>query len=298
MVAAGCGGGGGSGTAFDHPSGTRVIAGEKLEITPLALRRHGREVTIDMRLHNIGDSVDPASPGPRGHLVLGGRRPAVLATGQCPDHTGFPPGLRLAPGDSMLGCLHFVVPDGAKATAFRFGDTVERNAPEWPLAQIPTGGPAHIRDEPAALPHGMNVPATLLGQDYAAAPAGDQAPDNEQRIEVTMLRKVDYAPWNGTPPEDGMRLVAVQVRIRNAGSKPYYPYVESDVLLWDTGSHAYGTTSMSGTTLGSWPDYPVAPGATITGYLSFEVPASAHVNRFEWVLFQGGGDAAGYWVLF
>jgi Domain of unknown function (DUF4352) len=295
-VTAGCGGGGGGDLA--RPSGPQVVPRENLEVQPLALRRDGREVMIDLRLHNVGDSVDSAAPATRGHLVVGGQRPAVLATGECPGHTGFPPGVALAPDDTVLGCLLFVPPAGARATAFRFGDTGDKNAPEWSLETIPTGGPAHIRDVPAALPHGVGTPATLRGEDYSAAPSDSQAPDNEQQLEITVLKKVDNPPALGTPPEDGLRLVAVQVRIDNTGTRPYYPYVESDVALWDSTSHVHDTNGVTATTLGTWPDGPIAPGATVTGYLTFEVPAGAQLTRFEWVLSQGGKDAAAYWELF
>jgi hypothetical protein len=74
--------------------------------------------------------------------------------------------------------------------------------------------------------------------------------------------------------------------------------VEGDVVLWDSTIHAYSTGGTAATTLGTWPDTTVAPGATITGYLTFEVPESVRLTRFEWVLHQGGKDAAGYWELF
>jgi hypothetical protein len=82
MAAAGCGGG----KVVAAPSGPQVLTeGSKIEVTPLSLRRHGREVTIDVRSRNIGDSVDATDPGLRGHLVLAGdrrrsRRPASAAT--------------------------------------------------------------------------------------------------------------------------------------------------------------------------------------------------------------------------
>jgi hypothetical protein len=294
---AGCGGGGGR--AFVAPFGPQVLTGmSTIEVTPLALRRNGRDVIIDVRLRNIGDSVDATRPGVRGHLVLAGQRVPIPATGECRDRTGFPLDVGLAPGDTMEGCLAFVVPAHAKATAFQFGDILHEGIPEWPLDRIPTGGPARTTDQPAATPLAVGSPATLRGKDYSVDLAGGQTTEADQRLEVTVLTKVDHAPPISTPPDDGTRLVAVRVQIRDTGTSPYFPYLENDVVLWDSTGHAHETGDVSATALGSWPDGTVAPGATITGYLTFEVPESVRLTRFEWTLRQGGKDAAGYWELF
>lgn len=131
------------------------------------------------------------------------------------------------------------------------------------------------------------VPVTTGGSGdelFVEAGVGDtlamMSPGGSQ-ISVKVLEVIDPAPFEQRfAPADGMRVVAIRLRVENSGDADYTdtPGGGAAVLTADEVAFGTGITPMRGCAdLGS---PTLAPGDRITGCLTFDVPEGTEVSFF------------------
>ncbi|MDH6576981.1 DUF4352 domain-containing protein [Kitasatospora sp. MAP5-34] len=153
--------------------------------------------------------------------------------------------------------------------------------------------------------------ASAAGGKTSAAPAakgaaklGDtislKGSDASDTADVTVLKVVDSPDGADefTKPADGMRFVAVQFRIKDTSSKAYSDAPQNSAKLLDGQGQSY-STSLSDTKAGPSFQAPVniAPGESALGFITFEVPKDAKIDKAQFALDSGFAQQTGQWVL-
>lgn len=120
----------------------------------------------------------------------------------------------------------------------------------------------------------------------------------DTKADVTVLKVVDKAKGADefTTPDAGKRFVAVQFRITNTGSKAYDDSPSNGAKVVDTEGQGFDS-SIADTKAG--PSFPgevnLAPGATAKGFITFEVPKGAKLDKVQFGLDSGFADQTGQW---
>ncbi|MEU3574085.1 DUF4352 domain-containing protein [Kitasatospora sp. NPDC036755] len=151
-----------------------------------------------------------------------------------------------------------------------------------------------------------NKPAGNKPADTAKAPAklGDtialKGNDPADTADVTLVKVVDSAEGENefTHPADGKRFVAVQFRIKASGKKAYSDVPGNCAKLLDAQGQAYGTT-IADTTAGPSFQIPanIAPGESALGFVTFEVPKDAKLDKAQFGLDSGFAPQTGQWKI-
>lgn len=141
-----------------------------------------------------------------------------------------------------------------------------------------------------------NAVTTAPGPPGGAAPAVrraalrtlDGAP-----LEVALLGVRDPAEPSagGAPPEEGRRYVAVELRISNAGGRPYDDTPANGATLRDADGGAWSAGLDDPVTPG-FGTLALAAGGSRTGWLTFEIPAGATPRALRFAADGGFGGAA------
>jgi uncharacterized protein DUF4352 len=120
----------------------------------------------------------------------------------------------------------------------------------------------------------------------------------DTKADVTVLKVVDNAKGADeyTTPESGKRFVSVQFRIRNTGGKAYNDSPSNGAKVLDTEGQGF-EASFSDTAAGpAFPaDVTIAPGGTAKGFITFEVPKGAKLDKVQFGLDSGFADQTGQW---
>jgi hypothetical protein len=122
--------------------------------------------------------------------------------------------------------------------------------------------------------------------------------DGEQ-MAVTVSRLFDPAEAEQYfGPKRNHKYVAVDLVLKNTGTKPYSDSPGNGATLLDTADHGY-TETLSETTscqyIGS--GVRIAPGSKRAGCLTFEIPKNAKPALFQFTLDSGFADETGEWQL-
>ncbi|RKE20851.1 DUF4352 domain-containing protein [Streptomyces sp. TLI_171] len=118
--------------------------------------------------------------------------------------------------------------------------------------------------------------------------------------DVTLVKVVDNAEGADeyTKPADGKRFVAVQFRIKATGSAAYADAPQNSAKLLDAQGQGFEST-VAETKAG--PEFPVpaniAPGESALGFITFEVPADAKLDKVQFALDSGFAQQSGQWKL-
>lgn len=118
-----------------------------------------------------------------------------------------------------------------------------------------------------------------------------------ERIRVTFTRWANHASSKDTffGPSPGKRYVAAQFRVTNTGSVQYVDSPANGARVIDSKGHSYRTTFLvSKLRQGRVFDAAVSlkTGQTAVGYLVFEVPKHARINRVQFSENSGYGQTA------
>jgi hypothetical protein len=118
-----------------------------------------------------------------------------------------------------------------------------------------------------------------------------------ERVEVTLVRVQDPAHPTGLfGPDPGNRLVGVELRLRNAGSRRYRDAPSNGaVLVAESGTRI--KASLIDEVEPSLGTISIAPGASRTGFVSFEVPEGAPIAELLVRLDSGFGPETGAWLV-
>ncbi|WP_030270812.1 DUF4352 domain-containing protein [Streptomyces sp. NRRL B-24484] len=150
------------------------------------------------------------------------------------------------------------------------------------------------------------APASAGGaKPAAAAPAkvGDTIAlkgfEKTTTADVTVVKVVDNAEGEDefSKPGDGKRFVAVQFRIKATG-KAYSDAPANSAKLLDAQGQSF-TTSLFDTKAGQGfsGSVNIAPGESGLGFLTFEVPKDAALDKVQFTLDSGMADQTGQWKL-
>ena len=120
-----------------------------------------------------------------------------------------------------------------------------------------------------------------------------------EQMAVTVTRLYDPAgaeQYFG--PRRGRKYVAVDLVLKNTGTKAYNDSPGNGATLLDSANHGY-TENLSETTscqsIGS--SIKIAPGSKRAGCLTFEIPKTAKPAVFQFTLDSGFADVTGEWQL-
>ncbi|MER5863839.1 DUF4352 domain-containing protein [Kitasatospora sp. NPDC002040] len=152
---------------------------------------------------------------------------------------------------------------------------------------------------------GSKAPDAGKSKDAAKAPAkiGDtialKGALPESTADVTAVKLVDNAEGADefNKPADGKRFVAVQFRIKATG-KGYNDSPSNSAKLIDAQGQAFNT-SLSDTKAGQSfaAGTTIATGESGLGFLTFEVPADAKLDKVQFTLDSGFAPQTGQWKL-
>jgi len=147
------------------------------------------------------------------------------------------------------------------------------------------------------------------GSAPAAAPASAAKPgdtialkgtEKSNTADVTLVKVVDNAEGEDefTKPADGKRFVSVQFRIKATGSAAYSDAPMNSAKLVDSQGQSFGAT-VADTKAGKGFEVPVniAPGDTALGFVTFEVPTDAKLDKAQFGLDSGFAQQTGQWKL-
>ncbi|GAA2807481.1 hypothetical protein GCM10010441_35330 [Kitasatospora paracochleata] len=165
-------------------------------------------------------------------------------------------------------------------------------------------------------PSGSSV-STDAKQTSSAAASGDAKPapagaakvgdtiglkgtEKTNTADVTLVKVVDNAEGEDefTKPADGKRFVAVQFQIKATGAKAYSDAPQNSAKLIDAQGQAYGST-VADTKAGPGFQVPanIAPGESALGFITFEVPKDAKLDKAQFGLDSGFAQQTGQWKL-
>ncbi|MFJ2868774.1 DUF4352 domain-containing protein [Kitasatospora sp. NPDC087314] len=157
----------------------------------------------------------------------------------------------------------------------------------------------------AAKPAG-DQPAETKAADAPKAPAkvGDtialKGMDKGNTADVTTVKVVDPAESANEylKPADGKRYVAVQFQIKAAGAQAYSEAPWGSAKVVDAQGQAYGP-SLAETKAGPAFQTPtnIAPGETGKGFVTFEVPVDAKLDKVQFALDNGFANQVGQWKI-
>jgi hypothetical protein len=148
------------------------------------------------------------------------------------------------------------------------------------------------------------APASSAAKPSSTAKVGDtislKGTDKGDTADVTVVKVVDNPEGADefTKPADGKRFVAVQFRIKATGSKAYSDAPQNSAKLLDTQGQAYAA-SVSETKAGPSFQVPasIAAGESALGFITFEVPTDARIEKAQFALDSGFADQTGQWKL-
>ncbi|MFE7527463.1 DUF4352 domain-containing protein [Kitasatospora sp. NPDC057542] len=149
-------------------------------------------------------------------------------------------------------------------------------------------------------------PAGSKPADTAKAPAkvGDtialKGNDPADTADVTLVKVVDNAEGEDefTHPADGKRFVSIQFRIKASGKKAYSDAPGNGAKVVDAQGQAFGST-VATTKAGPGFQVPanIAPGESALGFVTFEVPKDAQLDKAQFGLDSGFAPQTGQWKL-
>jgi Domain of unknown function (DUF4352) len=118
-------------------------------------------------------------------------------------------------------------------------------------------------------------------------------------LAVSVTKVVDPAEPTDefSAPAGGHRLVAVQFRIANTGSKEYVDDITSDVQLVDNKGQTYDPTFDEVSAGPAIDEVRIAPGDSRLGYVAFEIPSGVRLATAQFVPDSGLADETGQWRL-
>ena len=130
----------------------------------------------------------------------------------------------------------------------------------------------------------LGSPITLAGQDEGA------------EVEVTPLEVVDPAPHDGVFPPEG-RYVAIRLRVRNVGERPYEVGSLDAAILDESGQRVVPSLFSSD----AGPPFalagPIPPGGEEVAFVTWDMPTGATPAGMRFTTDNGFGPDSGEWTL-
>jgi hypothetical protein len=191
-----------------------------------------------------------------------------------------------APGDLRQGWVVVEVPDGVNVGRVRY-------TPDSGFADETAEWDSALDAIPLAADPAVTVPNAGIGDTITLASL-DGIP-----VAVTVDAIADPAEAaEFSDPQDGNRLVAVQLTLTNNGTSNYDDSVENMPSIVTPEGFSYGAT-LADVTAGQGFDGSLllTPQDTRTGWVVFELPSEQPIAKLTLALDSGFGPEAGEWQL-
>jgi hypothetical protein len=117
-----------------------------------------------------------------------------------------------------------------------------------------------------------------------------------ESLQVQLVSIRDPASSSVIQPDPGNRFVGIQLAVRNVGTSTYHDSPSNGTALFSTD----GQRSLADVLDAVQPalgTLTLAPGATASGFITFQVAAGARLARFNLTLDLGFGPQTGTWTL-
>jgi len=151
----------------------------------------------------------------------------------------------------------------------------------------------HVSPPPSGSPLASPevLPAASIGGSDTVR--GNQ-PGESLQVQLVSIR--DPASSSVVQPDPGNRFVGIQLAVRNVGTSTYHDSPSNGTALFSTDGQRSFADVLDAVqpALGT---LTLAPGATASGFITFQVPAGATVARFNLTLDLGFGPQTGTWTL-
>jgi hypothetical protein len=181
---------------------------------------------------------------------------------------------------------------GAVASAGSGGSTVSNSTVATTATTAGSSGGStttttHGKSAPPPAPTGAHVGSTV-----AVSSGNDKA-------NVTLNQVIDPATGSDqfTNPDAGKRFVGVGVTIVNTGSSTINDDANSTVSVQGSDNQTYTAdfSGISGCTNFNSGSYTLAPGASVTGCVTFQVPTGVSVSKVQFQPTGFSGGVTGEW---
>jgi hypothetical protein len=138
--------------------------------------------------------------------------------------------------------------------------------------------------------------AAASGHVGSAIPLAGQA--SGEKVDVTLLKvaATTTATDGFSSPSAGDRYFAAQFRLANTGSLAYTDAADNDAVAFDAQGKQYQAAIVASIAAGPLfgDQLDIAPGASASGWIVFEVPAATTITSVQFTTDSGFG-AAGRW---
>lgn len=190
------------------------------------------------------------------------------------------------PRNVFLACVAFIVLIIVIAVVTSGGNTVTTNTPQAGSAQPAATQPAY---SPSASPTPTTLADGTVGSSFTAT---DQ---NNNKYDITLVKVIDPAQSSDqyTTPDNGTHFVAAVFTIKGvSGTASDDANNDATVVGSDSQDYDSGYATTSGYTNFNNGDWTVAPGHSVTGEVTFQVPNEVKVSSIQWTLDSGFGKTA------
>ncbi|MFF7487640.1 DUF4352 domain-containing protein [Streptomyces luteogriseus] len=168
-----------------------------------------------------------------------------------------------------------------------------------------------VTTQPATSPPPTTVPTAQPSTSEAAgqtpsrpasAAVGDaldlKGLEDGEALAVTVVKVVDPARAENeySTPDVGLRFVAVQFRLKNTGTAVYSDSPSNGARLVDAQGQQFDPTYEDTSAGPGFPgDVTAAPGDTVLGFITFEVPTDSRVVKIQFTMSSGFAGQTGQW---
>ncbi len=157
-----------------------------------------------------------------------------------------------------------------------------------------TTTPPPTRTEPTTTLPTTTTTRTAAGLGSTISLAGF----GSERMEVTLVKIVDPAPAQQYDRPRKGRYVSVQLRLSNTGPEVYEDSPSNGAKLIDQDDQVHSSTivnSAAGQGFGG--SVTIPPGQSRLGFITFDVPTTAKLSKFEFALSSGFAPQTGQWAI-
>ena len=173
----------------------------------------------------------------------------------------------------------------------------------WPSTAQPAQSQAPVAVPSVSVSANVNVnpPPTSTTRASFGSPVKLAGISSGEQVTITPVRVINSATASDPlfAPTAGERYYTVQFRFGNTGRVAYSPTPALEATVIDTAGKSYsGDTSV---TVSGCPELSdsasIAPGASATGCVLFDVPSTATIKEITYTLDSGLGPQTGRWGL-
>lgn len=143
-------------------------------------------------------------------------------------------------------------------------------------------------------------PATTATTESPKARVGStvslEGQEDGVKVDATVVKVVDPAPPGDFLTPKG-RIVAIQIKLTNTGTRPYDDSPGNGAKLVDGDGQSFNATTLESGAGPAMGTVTITPGDSRLGFVSFDVPKEAVLSKFQLALDSGFANETGEWLL-